>query len=289
MECDFYLVPVRRFDHLARIAELDPHRDYAEIYRLMVFHEFPWDLRTAGKLMIWHLYALPSTARVVGSTDALLDRAEGTALTFGDLIEHGLDSPQGRATIGLVNRSHRGWPISTEDHRYALAGLTVTTLRWLDRHGWRRPSTNERIAVAVFYAELGRRMGVPDLPRDPDVLAAFLSGFERDRLAHTREGRQCSERTIAMAGARVPRPLAPLVGPAIAALLDDPVRAAVGLPRPGRAVRWSLRTMLSVRRRLLRFLPPRRVPTTPRTRRGLPPLRPGDPLPAAGHHAVAQV
>lgn len=280
MERRAYVVPVRRLDHLARIEKLDPHRDYAEIFRLMVFHEFPWDLRTAGKIMIWHLYALPSTARVVGATDALLERAEGTALTFGDLIEYGLDSPQGRATIRLVNRSHRGWPISDEDHGYALAALTITTLRWLDRYGWRRPSANERIAVAVFYAELGRRMGIPDLPRDPDVLAGQLAAAERDRIAYSPEGRLCSERTIAMARARVPRPLAPLVGPAIAALLDGPVRAAVGLPRPGRAVRWSLRPALAVRRRLLRFFPPRAVPTTPRTRRHLPPLEVGGPLPA---------
>jgi hypothetical protein len=73
----------------------------------MVFHEFPWDLRTAGKVMIWHLYANPSTAAVVGATDALVTRSHETAVVFGDLIEHGLDSPQGRATLQMVNRAHR--------------------------------------------------------------------------------------------------------------------------------------------------------------------------------------
>ncbi|MCK9904361.1 hypothetical protein CC117_32565 [Parafrankia colletiae] len=54
-----------------RTAGLDPDRDWLEIVRLLVFHEFPWDARTAGKLTIWHLFAVPSTASVVGSIDAL--------------------------------------------------------------------------------------------------------------------------------------------------------------------------------------------------------------------------
>src|SRR4029453_824575 len=98
----------------------------------MVFHEFPWDLRTAGKVMIWHLYANPSTAAVVGSTDALVTRAPETSLTFGDLIEHGLDSPVGRATIRAVNRAHRGWSIGVEDHRYARAAPPLWLLRSLE-------------------------------------------------------------------------------------------------------------------------------------------------------------
>lgn len=120
-----------RFEIRDRIGRLDPERDYAEIYRLMVFYEYPWDLRMVGKTMIWHLYAVPSTASVVGSTDDLTNRAEETSLVFGELIEHGLDSARGRATLRMINRSHRGWPISDEDHRYALAALAVTAIRWL--------------------------------------------------------------------------------------------------------------------------------------------------------------
>ena len=30
-----------------RIAELDPHTDYEEIYRITAGHEFPWDMTQA--------------------------------------------------------------------------------------------------------------------------------------------------------------------------------------------------------------------------------------------------
>jgi hypothetical protein len=193
---------VGRFDNLERISRLDPERDYAEIYRLMVFHEFPWDLRVAGKVMIWHLFAVPSTARVVGSTDALTARAEETSLVFGDLIEHGFDSPVGREIIRMINRAHHGWDITDEDHRYALAALAVTAIRWLDRYGWRRPTPSERTAITIFYAELGRRMGVPGVPSRYDDLAGYLADRERRHIAYSSEGRRVSERTIAMARSR---------------------------------------------------------------------------------------
>jgi len=261
---------VGRFEIRDRIGRLDPERDYAEIYRLMVFYEYPWDLRMVGKTMIWHLYAVPSTASVVGSTDDLTNRAEETSLVFGELIEHGLDSARGRATLRMINRSHRGWPISDEDHRYALAALAVTAIRWLDRYAWRKPSPNERAATVLFYAELGRRIGVSDLPRSYPAVAEYLAECERDRIAYSPIGQRVSERTIEMARSRTPGPLAPLVGPVISALLDPPVRAAVGLPVPPRAIRWALRVLLYVRPKVVRWLPPRREPTTPHTRRGYP-------------------
>ncbi|MGI5246442.1 oxygenase MpaB family protein [Dactylosporangium sp. CA-139066] len=246
-----------------------PHHDYEAIVRRLMFHEFPWDVRMAGRLMIWHLYANPAVAPVVGRTDALFTRAEITSLTFGDLVEHGLDSPRGREILRFVNSSHRGTPVTPAHNAFALAALAVTLIRWLDRHGWRPLTPPERTALTVFYAELGRRMGVRDLPRDPAALAAFLERAE-STFAFTEAGRLCSERTLAMARARVHPWLRPLVRPAIAALLPPPVRAAVGLPAPPAAARLAVRAALWLRRVVVRRLPARIAPTTPRTRRRTP-------------------
>ena len=278
----------RRFRLRDQIQALDPETDFELIYRLMVFYEFPWDLRTAGKIMIWHLFANPSTAAVVGATDALVTRAPETSLTFGDLIEHGLDSPVGRATIRTVNRAHRGWPISVEDHRYALAALAVTPIRWLDRHGWRRPTAVERAAVARFYAALGERIGVPGLPPDYSALAAYLAACERHRIGYSPAGQVCSDRTLELARVSVAAPLRRVVGPALAAILPPRIRAATGVPEPGRAVRVAVALLLKVRAVVVPLLPPRRRATTPRTRRGLPPATP-DTIPAAAHRSPASL
>jgi len=258
---------VRRFDLRDRIARLDPVRDYAEIVRLLMFHEFPWDVRMAGRLMIWHLYANGPVAAAVGRTDNLLSRSEVTSLAFGDLVEHGFDSPRGREVLRFINRGHRGTRVTAGHKAFALAALAVTLVRWLDRYGWRPATSGERAALATFYAELGRRMGVRDLPRGYDELAAYLAGCEAG-FAPTPAGRLCSERTLAMARARVAWPLRPLVRPVVAALLDPGVRAAVDLRAPAEPVRLAVSAVLRLRRWIVRLLPPRATPTTPRTRRG---------------------
>ncbi|ONH61333.1 hypothetical protein CcI49_07050 [Frankia sp. CcI49] len=248
-------------------AGLDPDRDWPEIVRLLIFHEFPWDARTAGKLTIWHLFAVPSTASVVGSIDALAERAEETSLTFGDLLEHGFESPVGRDVLRMVNRAHRGWGITDGDQCYAIASLAVTLVRWLDRYGWRAPTPDERSAIARFYLELGRRMGVRGLPADYDGLAAYLARWERDRAAYSPLGERVSEATIALAESQLPRPLVPLVRPFVATLLEPQVRAGVGLALPPVPVRVAIHAVLRARATVVRRLPPRRHPTTPRTRR----------------------
>jgi hypothetical protein len=113
---------------------------------------------------------------------------------------------------------------------------------------------------------------VRDLPRTYDALAAYLAGREA-RFAYSPAGRLCSERTLAMARARVPWALRPLVRPVIATLLGPAVCGAVGLNRPPRATRIAVRAGLRLRGLLVRRLPPRIGLTTPRTRRGLPAAR----------------
>ncbi|WP_433054603.1 oxygenase MpaB family protein [Dactylosporangium sp. CS-033363] len=236
---------------------------YQETVRRLMFYDFPWDVRMAGRLMIWHLYAWPPTAVVVGSTSSLFTRSEVTSLTFGDLVEHGLDSPRGREILRFVNRGHRGGLVTAEHNRFALVALPVTLIRWLDSYGHRPLTAVERAALFTFYAELGRRMGVRDFPADPfDYLAARESEF-----AFSDAGRLCSERTLAMARERVHAWLRWLVRPVIGTLLMPGVRSAVGLPPPPAAVRALVAAVLRVRRLVVRCLPARTTPTTPRTRR----------------------
>ena len=55
-----------RFDVLRRIEQLDPARDYAEIYRLMGTHEFPWDMNQALSFALFRTYAVPSIGGAAG-------------------------------------------------------------------------------------------------------------------------------------------------------------------------------------------------------------------------------
>ncbi len=56
-------------DHWQReIARLAPAVDYAEIYRLMGAHEFPWDLTQSLGLALYRTYAVPSIGELLSRT-----------------------------------------------------------------------------------------------------------------------------------------------------------------------------------------------------------------------------
>ena len=85
-------------------------------------------------------------------------RSYDTALLMYELIAYGLDDPQGREAVRIINRAHRPWPISDDDFRYVLAALIVVPMRWIEHRGWRPLLPAEREASAAFYRDVARHM-----------------------------------------------------------------------------------------------------------------------------------
>lgn len=57
-----------------------------------------------------------------------------------------------------------------------------------------------------------------------------------------------------------PRPARPLVRRSMYALMDEPLLAGFGFPRPSRTFRWLVGGALRTRARLLRWLPAHKKP-----------------------------
>ncbi len=56
-------------DHWQRHVErLDPEVDFAEIYRVMATHEFPWDMTQSLGLALYRTYAVPSIGGLLAET-----------------------------------------------------------------------------------------------------------------------------------------------------------------------------------------------------------------------------
>ena len=63
-----------RRDHWARrIAQLDPATDFAEIYRILVAHEFPWDMNQSLSFALFRTYAVPSIGRLLAETGEFVE------------------------------------------------------------------------------------------------------------------------------------------------------------------------------------------------------------------------
>ncbi|MER7551810.1 oxygenase MpaB family protein [Streptomyces anulatus] len=255
---------VKRYERLKEIQRLDPERDFLEIYRLTVTHEFPWDITRALELALYRTYAVPSIGRLLDETAELTERSQkrydDTALLLDTVVEHGFDTDDGRTAIRRINHMHRSYDISNDDMRYVLCTFVVTPKRWLDSFGWRRLCCHELRAFAAYYRTLGARMGIKDVPESYEDFERTLDAYEDEHFGWDEGGRRVSDATLALMASWYPAPLAPLVRGASLALLDDSLLRAFRYRRPGPVARGVTRGALRLRARAVRLLPPRRTP-----------------------------
>src|SRR3954469_20118890 len=223
-----------RFDVLRRIETLDPARDFAEIYGLMGTFEFPWDMTQALSFALFRTYAVPSIGDLLARTGELTQRTQkrydDTVLILDAVAEHGMDSPEGRTAIRRMNQMHRSYDISNDDLRYVLATFVVTPIRWIDAYGWRRTTEIERIASANYYRELGRRMGIREVPRTWQKFSRLLDAYERAHFAFDAGGRRGAEAPLELLNPSPPNDKLPpaLVRRMSDAFMDPPLLDAFG-------------------------------------------------------------
>ncbi|MBX5483796.1 MAG: DUF2236 domain-containing protein [Myxococcaceae bacterium] len=246
------------------IARLDPVADHSQIYYLFVAFEFPWDVQRALELAMCRSFCVPSISALLHRTGEFRLRAQkrydDTAILMAELAQHGYDSPRGAQVIDRINRIHSRFAIANDDFKYVLSTFVFEPIRWIDRYGWRHTASNERLASFHFYREVGRRMGIEDIPDDYCTFESFNREYERARFCFAKSNRQLAEATRALFCSWFPFALRPLVGVALAGVMDDPMLQAFGLTRPPWPVRAGVACALRLRAQLVRHAPRPRLP-----------------------------
>jgi hypothetical protein len=246
------------------VATLDPETDYEEIYRIVIAHEFPWDLHQAMSFALFRTYAVPSIGRLLDDTGefhrAPQKRYDDTVLLLDEPARAGLHSGSGRRAIRRINQMHGAYDISNQDMRYVLSTFVVVPKRWLDDFGWRALSPVEVRASVCYYRDLGRLMGIRDLPATYAGFEELLTSYEAEHFAYDEGGRRVADATMHLLTTFYPAVLARLVNVASLALLDDPLLAAFRYTRPPAPVRRLVRAALRARGRVVAMLPARRRP-----------------------------
>jgi hypothetical protein len=159
-----------------------------------------------------------------------------------------------------MNRMHGRYQISNEDYVYVLSALILEPLRWNSRFGWRPYTEKEKLAHLVFWREIGRRMGIRELPVTLAETERFNVDYERERFRYAGSNRVVAEATMRVFLAWYPAPLRPLVRLFICSLLESRVLQAFDYREPPAPVRGLVLGALGLRARLLRHLPRRRRP-----------------------------
>ncbi len=254
----------RRFAVRDRIATLDAERDCEEIARLMATVEFPWDTARALELALYRTYCVPSIGGLLDSTQEFAQRTQkrydDTSLLLAEVIENGFNSERGRAAIRRINRIHGRFAISNDDMRYVLSTFVAVPLRWNERFGWRAVTENERAGVQNYYRELGRRMGIRDIPVTWQEMLALSDAYEREHFRATAASAHVGTATRELFVRWLRFVPAPLVRMGVHALFDEPVLRVFGFRTAPRPVQAVVVAALRARGRLVRLLPPRRRP-----------------------------
>jgi hypothetical protein len=276
---------VRRLQRLRQLQGLDPERDHQQIVHLCSCYEFPFDFTRALEFALFRTFAAPRIAALLDRTGEFFRRPQkrydDTDLIISTLLECGYDSERGQVALRRMNELHGRFQIANADFLYVLSTFVFEPIRWLDRFGWRPLCPQERLALFFFWREVGRRMGIQELPSDAETFECYNRKYERTHFRPTQAAQRVGTATRDMFAAWFPRPLRPLVRPVMHSLMDESLLTAFGFPKPSPLLRGLVNTGLRARARVLRWFPPRRQPRL-RTRMRRPTYPHGYRLEALG-------
>lgn len=234
------------------------------IVRRMACYEFPFDTTRALELALFRTFGAPRVAGLLDRTGEFQrvaqKRYDDTDLLISEFVENGFDSDRGRAAIERMNAIHGRFRIDNDDFLYVLSTFVFEPIRWNARFGWRRWTATERDAWFCFWREIGRRMQLRDLPASYEQFERFNTEYEAIHFHYSDAGHRVAIATREMFAAWFVRPLRPLVRQAIYALVEEPVRRAVGFPAPSRVANWLVPMALRARGWLAGRWPTRRRP-----------------------------
>jgi hypothetical protein len=245
------------------LATLDPAIDYHEMYRVLVAYEFPWDFNQSLSFALFRTYAVPSIGSLLHRTGEMCNRAQrrydDTVILLDTILEHSLEAAHGRDALRRINQMHGAYQISNDDLRYVLATFVVMPDRWIEQYGWRPLNGAERTACANYYRNLGRHMGIRDIPETFGAFANLLDRYETDHFAKDVASRAVADATLQLFTTFPLNRLAPrwLVNRFAYAVMDDRLLNAFGYPHPSRIDRTLARAALRIRGRYVRTRPPR--------------------------------
>jgi hypothetical protein len=249
---------------LEQIRALDPEQDHQRIVFLSTCYEFPFDTTRGLELALFRTFCVPSISALLDRTGEFHQRAQkrydDTDLIVSELLERGYDSERGARALSRMNQQHGRFSIANEDFLYVLSTFVFEPIRWNARFGWRPMCEQERLAMFFFWREVGRRMGIRDLPATYAEFEDYSIAYERQHYRYTDTNRRVGGATLELFASWFPRPLRPLVRRSICALLDDAVIDGFGFARPSPALRWLVVGSLKLRACALRLMPARRHP-----------------------------
>lgn len=251
-----------RFAVVDEISRLDSERDHQRIVHLSFGYDFSWDSIRALEIALYRTYCVPSISALLDRTAEFHHdgqrRYDDTSILVAEMCEWGYEQGRGKEALERMNWAHAHYKIANDDFLYVLSTFIYEPVRWIDAFGWRKTVANERLGYYYFWREVGKRMGITDIPPSYEAFEAWSRNYERQQFRFAETNQRVGTSTRKIFESWAPRAFAPIVRYSIYAMLDDEMIAAFGFPKPLPLTRPLLRGALKLRGRVIQFLPPRK-------------------------------
>ncbi len=253
-----------RYDILNQIQQLDPERDNMKIMYLSFGYEFSWDSIRSLEIALYRTYCAPSISALLDRTGEFRQRTQrrydDTSLIVAEMCKYGYLEGRGKEALERMNWAHGHYKIPNDDFLYVLSTFIFEPIYWIDKYGWRPTCKQEKKAYYFFWREVGRRMGMQDIPASYDEFEKWKRDYEAKNFVFAETNNRVGKLTRDLFASWFPRIFTPIVRYTIYAMLDDKMLESFGFPKPFPIIRTAVDKSLRLRGRMIRLLPPRSKP-----------------------------
>ncbi|CAA9964242.1 hypothetical protein PTMSG1_07601 [Pyrenophora teres f. maculata] len=244
----------------AQFANLD-YKDAQKIIAQMGLYEFPWIFLAGKDFAFLRAFAIPGISKVSVAAKEMVSRVgkryADTTVLVGEFLVNDIDSERACIAINRMNWIHSryGSKIKMDQMVYTLCLLTCEALQWIDRYDWRQTTALEKHASWVFWNEVGKRMGLTDIPENFEACAEFIEAFEKRHMKPSENNAVIAQGVFTLYASTVPAFLAPAVRAVLIAFMDTRLSGAFKVATPHtNFVRSFLCLVLALRKYFVRHL-----------------------------------
>ncbi|KAJ7204684.1 hypothetical protein GGX14DRAFT_368409 [Mycena pura] len=269
-----------RFQQLKRSSTAVTPSTAQEIVHVSFLYDMPFFGRLGAAAGLFRTYGIPSIAETLLRTGELTKestatkRVTDTAILISSFIACPLADPQdpsrpiptdprGSLAIARMNWIHNHYKISNDDLLYTMSVFIFQPAQFMERCDWRPLSQEELECLFILWKEIGKRMGIQDIPLTVEDLREWSQNYEIQHMVPSEASRQLAQIAMDSIRRRVPNipGLRRLVSSLFICLMDERLRNAMMLPAQPALAHWTVNFFCSTRAMIIRhWCLPRRKP-----------------------------
>ncbi|SCV69544.1 BQ2448_2564 [Microbotryum intermedium] len=235
--------------------------------------DLPFTITKALEFALFLTYGIETISDVLLSSAEFIDmdkagrRYVDTSILIGSFLRYpmvgpgsgvesaGPQDPRGAIAIARINLQHSHYKaITNNDLLYTLSTFIREPTVWARRFEWRCLTPLEEQAWHVFFSEIGRRMGIEEIPVELQEMLDWSEAYEEENMLPNEKSRKVAEATTDLLLFNVPNCLKNAGRTVVSTLMTDRLRASVKAPQPPAWLTSLVHSALNARAFAIRHL-----------------------------------